>query len=67
MTDLPRTEPARTGFLPIKTNAFDRGFIGVVCFIAIHLFWMRFIEATIPLWVATILAVALGVFIVKRG
>jgi predicted small integral membrane protein len=67
MTELPRTEPARTGFLPIKTNAFDRGFIGVVCFIAIHLLWMRFIESFIPLWVATVLAVALAVLIVKRG
>lgn len=67
MTDLSRTEQARVGFLPIKTNAFDRGFIGVVCFIAIHLFWMRFVEAFLPLWVATILAVGLAIVIVKRG
>ena len=32
------------GFLPIKTNWFDRLFIGVITFIAIQLVWMRFIE-----------------------
>jgi hypothetical protein len=57
----------RKGFLPIKTNTFDRVFISVLCFVAIHLLWMRFIEAFIPLWIATILAIALAVLIVKRG
>ena len=57
----------RKGFLPIKTNTFDRVFISVLCFVAIHLLWMRFIEAFIPLWVATILTIALAVLIVKRG
>ena len=65
--EVPRSEPTRVGFLPIKTNAFDRGFIGLVCFIAIHLFWMRFVEFAIPLWVATILSLVLAVLIVKRG
>ena len=40
---------ARTGFLPIHTNAFDRVFIGTVIFVALHLLWMRFLEAHIPL------------------
>ena len=50
MADLPdaalavQTVPKRRGFLPINTNAFDRVFIGVVLFVAIHLFWMRFLE-----------------------
>lgn len=57
----------RQGFLPIKTNTFDRVFISVLCFVAIHLLWMRFIEAFIPLWIATILTIALAVLIVKRG
>lgn len=57
----------RQGFLPIKTNTFDRVFISVLCFVAIHLLWMRFIEAFIPLWVATVLTIALAVLIVKRG
>ena len=59
--------PQREGFLPIVTNAFDRVFIAVVCFVAIHLLWMRVLEASIPLYVATILSLVLGVFIVARG
>ena len=60
-------QPPKTGFLPIHTNAFDRGFIGVVLFVAIHLFWMRFLEASIPLYVATVLSVILGAVIIARG
>jgi len=77
MTDLPDTavtapvEPTarrRQGFLPIETNAFDRVFIGVVFFVAIHLLWMRFLEpAGLSLYIATALSVALGAFIVARG
>ena len=55
------------GFLPIKTNTFDRYFISVVLFIAISLFWMRFLEAYVPLWVSTVLCVALGAWIVRKG
>jgi hypothetical protein len=57
----------RQGFLPIKTNTFDRVFISVLCFVAIHLIWMRFIEAFIPLWVATILTIVLAIYIILRG
>jgi predicted small integral membrane protein len=57
----------RNGFLPIETNAFDRVFISVVCFVAIHLLWMRFIEAFLPLWIATLLSLALAVLIIRRG
>jgi predicted small integral membrane protein len=55
------------GFLPIKTNTFDRFFISAVLFIAIHLLWMRFLEATLPLWVATVLSLLLGQWIVRKG
>jgi predicted small integral membrane protein len=58
---------ARTGFLPIHTNAFDRVFIGTVIFVALHLFWMRFLEAHIPLYVATVLSLLIGAIIVARG
>ena len=62
------TAPKRRGFLPIKTNAFDRVFIGVVLFVAIHLFWMRFIEPLgLSLYIATAASVVLTVIIVKRG
>jgi len=57
----------RAGFLPIHTNAFDRVFIGTVIFVALHLFWMRFLEAHIPLFVATILSLLVGALIVARG
>ncbi len=58
---------ARLGFLPIHTNAFDRVFIGTVIFVALHLFWMRFLEAHIPLYVATVLSLLIGAIIVARG
>ncbi|MBA4097865.1 MAG: hypothetical protein C0484_14000 [Rhodospirillum sp.] len=58
---------ARTGFLPIHTNAFDRVFIGTVIFVALHLLWMRFLEAHIPLYVATALSMLIGAVIVARG
>ena len=58
---------ARTGFLPIHTNAFDRVFIGTVIFVALHLLWMRFLEAHIPLYVATALSLLIGAIIVARG
>lgn len=61
------TPPEREGFLPIRTNAFDRVFIAVVVFIAGHLLWMRFVEWALPLWVATLLAIMLGWVIVRRG
>ncbi len=60
----PRT---RQGFLPIHTNWFDRLFISVILYIAGHLLWMRFLEFALPIWICTILFVALGAWIVRRG
>lgn len=57
----------RRHFLPIVTNTFDRVFISVVLFVAVQLLWMRFLEAFVPLWVAAILSVIAGFFIVTRG
>jgi len=57
----------RRGFLPFKTNAFDRIFISVICFIAIHLLWMRFVEAVLPLWIATALTLVLAFAIIRWG
>ncbi len=77
MADLPDVEaaapvaptlPRRIGFLPIQTNAFDRVFIGVVLFVALHLLWMRFLEpAGLSLYIATALSLVLGALIVWRG
>ena len=55
------------GFLHMETNLFDRVFIGVVVAVAIHLLWLRFVELYIPLYVATLICVAIGVMIVKKG
>ena len=63
----PVQRPGRQSFLPIKTNTWDRFFISVVCFVAIHLLWMRFVEQFIPLLVATVLSIILAVIIIWRG
>jgi predicted small integral membrane protein len=55
------------GFLPIETDRGDRVFISVVIGIAIHLLWMRFLEKGLPIWVATILSVIIGIIIFKKG
>ena len=55
------------GFLPIKTNTFDRIFISVVLFIVIHLLWMRFFEAYLSLWIGTAISLLLGQWIVRKG
>jgi predicted small integral membrane protein len=57
----------RRGWLPIRTNAFDRWFIAVVVLIAIHLLWMRFLEAYVPLFVATTISLMVGYGIVRHG
>lgn len=63
----PVERGGRQGFLPIRTNAFDRGFIGVVLLVAIHLLWLRFLETSLPLWIATIISVVLLVIIIRYG
>ncbi|RZA12096.1 MAG: hypothetical protein EOP02_30965, partial [Proteobacteria bacterium] len=55
MGGLQPRKTERDGFLPIRTNGFDRGFISVVILILVHLLWMRFLEGVLPLWVATVL------------
>lgn len=66
MSDTPNKE--RDGFLPIQTNAFDRGFIAVVVFIAISLLWMRFLEPLgWSLYISTAISVVLGWLIIWRG
>ncbi|TYC63449.1 hypothetical protein FMN50_03705 [Rhodobacterales bacterium] len=57
----------REGFLPIKTNTFDRVFISVVLFIAIGLLWMRFLEQALPLWGAAVLSALVGQWIIRKG
>lgn len=62
---IPATD---AGFLPIETNWFDRLFISVVIWVALSLFWFRFIEPLgLSIWIANALALMLGVWIVRKG
>ena len=64
--DAPAVE--RSGFLPIVTNWFDRLFISVVIWVALSLFWFRFIEPLGPsIWISNAIALALAVVIVRKG
>jgi predicted small integral membrane protein len=55
------------GFLPIKTNWFDRFFISAISLVAIHLLWLRFLEVHFSLWFAMLISLALGYVIVRYG
>lgn len=63
----PVERKGRQGFLPIETNWFDRFFISLVLYVAIHLIWMRFIEAYLPLNIATIGSILLAILIIWKG
>lgn len=55
------------GFLPFKTNTFDRVFVSVVILIAIHLLWMRFLEQYASIYIATVISVFIGFYVVRKG
>lgn len=58
----------KQGFLPIETNWFDRLFISVVIWVALSLFWFRFIEPLgLSIWISNAIAVVLAIFIVRKG
>ncbi len=57
----------RRGFLPFETNPWGRIFVSILLTIAIHLLWMRFLEAEISLTFATILTTIMTVVIFVRG
>lgn len=60
--------PAKAGFLPIETNWFDRFFISVVIWIAISLFWFRFIEPLgLSIWISNAISLALSILIIRKG
>ena len=63
----PKRSSRRQGFLPITTNTFDRVFISIVCFVAINLLWFRFVEAYLPIHVATVICLVLAFVILKWG
>ena len=55
------------GFLPIKTNWFDRLFIGTISFVAIQLIWMRFIENFASINIAIVLGVFWIIYVIWKG
>ena len=55
------------GFLPIKTNWFDRLFIGTISFVAIQLFWMRFIEIYASINIAIVLGIFWIIYVTWKG
>jgi predicted small integral membrane protein len=67
MPDEPKRSTRRQGFLPINTNTFDRCFISVVCFVAIHLLWFRFLEASLSINIATAITLILAYVIIRWG
>ena len=66
--ETPEAPAGRRGFLPIETNWFDRLFIGVVIWVALSLFWFRFLEpAGLSIWISNAIALALAVLLIARG
>ncbi|RNF36340.1 DUF2160 family membrane protein [Paracoccus methylarcula] len=65
------SEDAKTpkpGFLPIETNWFDRLFISVVIWVALSLFWFRFIEPLgLSIWICCAISAVLAAYIIRRG
>jgi predicted small integral membrane protein len=66
--DAPEIVAEPTGCLPIETNWFDRLFISVVIWIALSLFWFRFMEPLgLSIWISNAIATALAFIIIKKG
>ena len=67
----PVRHTGRLGFLPIPTNLWDRFFISMVCLVAIHLLWLRFLEPLFlpvyTLWGATLISGAVTYIILRWG
>lgn len=58
----------KAGFLPIETNWFDRLFISVVVWIALSLFWFRFMEpAGFSIWISNAIAIVLAFITIRKG
>lgn len=67
-TETPNDSEQSKGFLPIETNWFDRLFISVVIWVSLSLFWFRFIEPLgFSIWISNLIALALGVLIIRKG
>ena len=57
----------KKGFIPINTNWFDRLFIGVISYIALQLFWMRFLESIVSLNFAIGIGILWIIYVIWKG
>ena len=57
----------KKGFIPLKTNWFDRLFIGVIGYIALQLFWMRFLESLISINISIGIGIVWIIFVIWKG
>ena len=57
----------KKGFIPIDTNWFDRLFIGVISYVALQLFWMRFLESFLSINVGIVLGVVWIIYVIWKG
>ena len=57
----------KKGFIPIKTNWFDRLFIGAISYVALQLFWMRFLENILSINFAIGIGVIWIIFVIWKG
>ena len=57
----------KKGFIPLKTNWFDRLFIGVISYIALQLFWMRFLESLISINISIGIDIVWIIFVIWKG
>ena len=68
MSSQSRNNQRNPGFLPTQANWSDRLFISVVIWVALSLFWMRFIEPVgLSVWCAAAISAVLGAYIVWKG
>ena len=57
----------KKGFIPIETNWFDRLFIGVISYVALQLFWMRFLESFLSINVGIVIGLAWIIYVIWKG
>ena len=57
----------KRGFIPLNTNWFDRLFIGVISYVALQLFWMRFLESIVSLNFAIVIGILWIIYVIWKG
>ena len=57
----------KKGFIPLNTNWFDRLFIGIISYVALQLFWMRFLESFLSINVGIVLGIVWIIYVIWKG